>query len=86
VKPRDITDAKVCDVISRAIGVSPAVVLPSTSLRGELELDSVGLLSIAFILQEQIKIDAFDHARDFIEAETVSDIIGVVRRTLSEDA
>jgi hypothetical protein len=43
------------------------------------------LLSIAFILQEQTKIDAFDHARDFIEADTVSDIIGIVRRSLSKD-
>jgi acyl carrier protein len=85
VKPQDITDAKICDVISRAIGVSPKVVLPSTNLRRGLGLDSVGLLSIAFILQEQIKIDAFDHARDFIEADTVSDIIGIVRRSLSKD-
>jgi acyl carrier protein len=80
MKHTGITDPEICTIIGRAIGVSPSIVLPSTDLRRDLGLDSVGLLSIAFILEEQTGIEAFEYTQGFIEAQTVSDIIDIARR------
>jgi acyl carrier protein len=76
----DTTDTQICDIIGQAIGLGPNSVLPATNLRGDLGLDSVGLLSLAYIIEEQTGIDAFAHAQDFIEAQSASDIIDLVRR------
>jgi acyl carrier protein len=80
MKPTGITDPEICTIIGRATGVDPNIVLPSTNLRRDLGLDSVGLLSIAFIIEEQTGIDAFEHAQGFIQAQTVSDLIDIARR------
>ena len=53
------------------------------SLQGDLGVDSVGLMSIVFLIEEQTGIDAFDYVQDFISAEYVSDIIAIVQQGLS---
>jgi acyl carrier protein len=50
------------------------------SLRADLGIDSVGLMSIVFLLDEQAGVDAFSHVQAFISAEYVSDIITIVRQ------
>jgi acyl carrier protein len=81
-----ITDTEICNIICQATGASQNSVLPSTHLRDDLGLDSVGLLSIAFIIETHTGIDAFAHAEAYIEAQRASDIIAIVqRRLLSHD-
>lgn len=80
-----ITATEICNIIGEAIGARPNSVLPSTHLRDELGLDSVGLLSIAFIIETHTGIDAFTHAEAYIEAQSASDIIAIVKRLLSHD-
>jgi acyl carrier protein len=76
---------EICNIIGEATGARPNSVLPSTHLRDELGLDSVGLLSIAFIIETHTGIDAFTHAEAYIEAQSASDIIAIVKRLLSHD-
>lgn len=80
---RPITDEVICKIIGSAISRSAAKsgVTPSMDLRADLGIDSVGLMSIVFVLEEQIGIDSFSHVQEFISAEHVSDIIAIVQRS-----
>ncbi|WP_043661145.1 acyl carrier protein [Nocardia thailandica] len=75
-----ITDDTICRIIGAAVPRAQGVITPSSSLRGELGIDSVGLMSIVLMLEEKVGIDAFDHVEEFIGAEQVSDIIAIVRQ------
>ena len=75
-----VTVDQVCSIIA---GVLPAAstkdgVAPSMSLRGDLGIDSVGMMSLVFVLEEQTGIDAMSCLDRFIEAEYVQDIVAVV--------
>lgn len=76
-----ISDEAICRIVGSA---SPRAgktgVTPAMSLQGDLGVDSVGLMSIVFLLEEQTGLDAFEYVQDFIAAEYVSDIITIVRR------
>jgi hypothetical protein len=50
------------------------------SLRADLGIDSIGLMSVVFMLEEEAGIDAFSHVQQFIGAEYVADIIKIVRQ------
>jgi acyl carrier protein len=56
-------------------------VTPSMNLRSDLGIDSLALMSIVFVLEEQAGIDSFSHVQRFISAEHVSDIIDIVRQS-----
>jgi acyl carrier protein len=77
-----VSDEAICRIIGSAIPRSAAKngVTPAMSLRGDLGIDSIGLMSIVFVLEEQVGIDAFSHVQQFISAERVSDIIEIVRQ------
>jgi acyl carrier protein len=78
-----VTDDTVCQIIGSVISrsASKGGVTPDMSLQSDLGVDSVGLMSIAFVLEEQAGIDAFSHVQEFISAESVSDIIKIVRQS-----
>jgi acyl carrier protein len=77
-----VTDEGICRLIGSVLPKSAALggVTPAMNLQGHLGIDSVGLMSIVFILEEQTGIDTFSHIQEFISAEQVSDIIEIVRR------
>lgn len=76
-----VTDEAICRIIGSAVPRAAATggVTPSMSLRSDLGIDSVGLMSVVFLLEEQVGFDAFDYVQEFINAEYVSDIIAIVR-------
>jgi acyl carrier protein len=85
VSASTIDDAAICRIVAGAVPRAAAKggVTPSMSLQGDLGVDSVGLMSIVFLIEEQTGIDAFDYVQDFISAEYVSDIIAIVQQGLS---
>lgn len=78
---KTLTDDRICALIASVLPKAAAKggVSPSMSLRSDLGVDSVGLMSIVFVLEEQAGIDAFGHVEQFVKAEYVSDIIDIVR-------
>ncbi|MEO3787442.1 phosphopantetheine-binding protein [Actinocorallia sp. B10E7] len=76
-----LTDERVCELIGSVLPRASAKggIKPSMSLRSDLGVDSVGLMSIVFVLEEQAGIDAFGYVDRFVKAEYVSDIIDIVR-------
>jgi acyl carrier protein len=83
MKDSAVAEQAVCQIIGSVIPRSAAKggVTPSMSLRTDLGIDSVGLMSIVFVLEEQVGIDAFSHVQQFISAQYVSDIIDIVRQS-----
>ncbi|MFC4532110.1 acyl carrier protein [Sphaerisporangium dianthi] len=70
-----MTEDELCQIIA---GVLPGKdVAPHMSLRNDLGVDSIGLMSIVFVLEEQTGIDTMSHVMEFIEAEYVHDIVGI---------
>ncbi|MET8140439.1 acyl carrier protein [Sphaerisporangium sp. NPDC005288] len=70
-----MTEDELCQIIA---GVLPGKdVAPHMSLRNDLGVDSIGLMSIVFVLEEQTGIDTMRHIVEFIEAEYVHDIVGI---------
>jgi hypothetical protein len=82
MKKRSITDRMICQIISTAIthGKEEDIV-PSMDLRRDLGIDSVGLMSIVYVLEEHTGMDAFRYIDEFIGAEYISDIIEIVRQS-----
>ena len=78
-----VTDEGICRIIGSVLPKSTVRggVTPAMNLRGDLGIDSVGLMSIVFVLEEKTGIDAFSHVQEFISAEHVSDIIDIVRQS-----
>jgi acyl carrier protein len=50
------------------------------SLRGDLELDSLSLVSLTIRLGEEFNVDVVESGVDFGQLETVGDLIGVARK------
>lgn len=55
-------------------------VTPDMTLSTDLGLDSVGLMGICFLIDQQIPGELFDFAEELTEATTVIDIIRVARK------
>ncbi len=60
------------EVMPRRLQQAP--VEPSMSLRGELGIDSLGLMSLAFRLEEEFCIDLMGHADEVANVQTVGDV------------
>lgn len=73
------TDERLCAIIGSVLPKS-AGITPAMDLRADLGIDSVGLMSIVFVLEEQVGIDSFGHVQEFVAAESVADIIEIVRK------
>ncbi|MFE5868463.1 acyl carrier protein [Streptomyces roseifaciens] len=78
-----MSDDEICRIIASAIAQKAAKkgVSPEMSLRGDLGVDSLTLVSIVFVLEEKTGIDAFGRVEEFVRAESVADIIKVVRQS-----
>ncbi|MFF9768231.1 acyl carrier protein [Streptomyces sp. NPDC014636] len=78
----DVADDEICRIIKSVISKASVKggVTPAMSLRGELGIDSLGLMSIVFALEENLGVDAFSRVEQFVGAEYVSDIIKIVRQ------
>jgi acyl carrier protein len=79
MKSGNTSDAAICRVIATACAKSK--VSPEMSLRADLGIDSIGLMSVVFMLEEKAGIDTFSNVQHFINAEYVSDIIKIVRNS-----
>jgi acyl carrier protein len=79
---RTVGDEALCRIIGSAIPqfTTRGPITPSMRLQADLGMDSVGLMTIIFLLEEEVGIDAFRYVREFISAEHVSDIIAIVRQ------
>jgi|KBSSwiStaDraftv2_1062776.scaffolds.fasta_scaffold178079_2 acyl carrier protein len=88
MKKTQLTDEAICQLITSTLPKSARKrpVTPSMDLRTDLGVDSIGLMSIVFLLEQEAGVDVFSHVQEFISAERVSDIIGIVRqnRTAAE--
>jgi len=49
-------------------------------LHRDLGVDSVGLMSIVYLIEEHTGLDTFSMVDDFVSAEHVSDILALVRQ------
>ncbi len=78
-----VSDDEICRLIASVIPKRAAKrgVTPEMSLRGDLGIDSLGLMSIVFVLEEKAGIDAFGRVQEFIRAEFVSDLIKTARQS-----
>ncbi|WP_255950803.1 acyl carrier protein [Streptomyces odontomachi] len=78
-----MTDDDICQIIGSVIPkkAAKAGITPAMSLRADLGIDSLALMSIVFVLEEKIGIDAFGKVDQFVGAERVSDIIKIVRES-----
>jgi acyl carrier protein len=83
VKNSALTDEAVCRLIGTAVAGAGAKssITPEMSLRADLGVDSMGLMSLVFMLEEKTGIDVFSHVQEFISAEYVSDIIKIVQHS-----
>lgn len=76
-----VADKAVHTIIASVLppSATAAGIAPGMDLRSDLGLDSVGLMSIVFLLEEELGIDAFGQVQEFIDAQTVADIVQIVR-------
>jgi acyl carrier protein len=83
VKKTPVTDEAICQIIGSTLSKSArkSGVTAAMNLRADLGVDSVGLMSIVFVLEQKVGLDVFSHVQEFISAEHVSDIIDIVRQT-----
>lgn len=79
MKRRGLSDDRICRIIGSAVPGGVKSVRPSMDLRRDLGIDSVGLMSIVYVLEEQTGLDAFAHVEEFVRATSVADIIAIVR-------
>lgn len=72
---------KVCDLIAKTLPKKAAKqgVSPEMELRSQLGIDSIGLMSIVFTLEEDFGIDLSDFSNRFVAATTVYHIIEIVK-------
>lgn len=74
-----VDESTVCAIIASVLPRAGAgAVEPSMSLQGDLGLDSVGLMSLVFVLEEQTGVDTMSCLERFIEAEYVRDVVDIV--------
>lgn len=80
MSPTAVTAESVCTIIASVLPRSSVAggVSPAMSLQADLGIDSVGLMSLIFVLEEQTGVDTLSRLDRFIEAEYVSDIVAVV--------
>jgi acyl carrier protein len=83
VSAAQASDEEVCRLIASVLpkAVAKHGISPEMNLRGDLAVDSLGLMSIVFVLEEKLGIDAFSQVDRLVRAEHVSDLIAIVRQS-----
>ncbi len=71
---------RVCKLIAKIIPKENKKngVTPDMELRTQLGVDSIGLMSIVFGLEEGFDVDLYDYSSQFIAASSVSHIIDII--------
>lgn len=81
VKQGVLSDEAICRIIESALPDElPRGGITATMDLRDLGVDSLGLMSIVFLLEEHTGVDTFGYVQEFIEAERVSDIINIMRQ------
>lgn len=57
--------------------VTERKVTPEVNFREQLNIDSLGLLSIAFEIEETLGVDMFSYSERLAESRTVKDLIDI---------
>jgi acyl carrier protein len=79
VIPLDPTIARlICEVLPRRLQRTP--LHESMSLRGDLGIDSLGLMSLAFRLEEEFEIDLMACAEEVANVQTIEDVQRLVQQ------
>jgi acyl carrier protein len=80
-RPGDEAGSAVCRIVASVLprAVARRGITPEMDLRADLGLDSVALMSIVFLFDEELGIDAFGRTEAFVKAQRVADLIDVVR-------
>lgn len=52
------------------------------SLRSDLGIDSIGLMSLAFRLEEEFSIDLTEHAEEVAMVESVGDVVRFIGKVI----
>lgn len=60
------------EVLPRRLHRTP--LLESMSLRGDLGIDSIGLMSLAFRLEEEFRINLMEHTDEVANVQTIADV------------
>ena len=81
-------EAAICDVVRGALPRKgrPVEISPSLDLRRQLDIDSIGLLSIIFTIEEKLGVDMFQYADRLADATLLSDLIAVARDAKAANA
>ena len=76
----DITDAAICKTVASVLPprISKSGVTPEMTLRQQLDIDSIGLLSIVFALEESFSVELAPFGDRLVDAVSIADIIAVV--------
>lgn len=62
--------------------VTERTVTPEVNFREQLDIDSLGLLSIAFEIEAALGIDMFSYSERLAESRTVKDLIDIATDAL----
>lgn len=69
--------------VPRAFSARP--VTPDTDLKSDLALDSLGLMTLAFRLEDELTLELSPHVDALRSVVTVADLIGLVERLRTAD-
>jgi acyl carrier protein len=81
------TDALVVSLVEEVVPWQAARrgIAASSSLAGELGIDSLGLVTLAFRIGEELGLEIDEEDVDLAAIETVGDVQATVRRLLERD-
>jgi acyl carrier protein len=65
---------------AQAKPAGPAPLDPALTLRGDLEIDSLALVSLTIRLGEELNVDVVDSGIEFSELKTVADLNAIARK------
>jgi len=73
---RTVVDQLIREVLPRHL--RDVILVNDLSLHGQLGIDSLGLMSLAFRLEEEFGIDLMEHADRVSAVNTVGDVVRLV--------
>jgi acyl carrier protein len=86
VGARVITDAGICQLVAQASATRGrrAAVTPDMSLKSDLAIDSIGMITMVYLLEEELRVDLGKVSFQFASAKLVSDVIDIVKTCARE--
>ena len=82
-----IADSAICRLIANAVPhYNGQAITPDMNLRTALGFDSIGLITMVFILEEELGIDLFSVSKKLTEAVSVADIVAAVKACVEQQS